>query len=165
MDRDDSDPEDVKIWGYFCVYNYDLEGDVLKTASGGAHPGLFHIKDNKDGTAEVTAFDQTEDGAGYEPSAKKIFGDTAEEIEFTASRNWIRVEDEEKADAVREGFRRRLSADLARSGNAAFVNFTDDLGQRHFCCAAGCTSTDAQKTETKSGTLYLCGEHSQAAGE
>ena len=100
VDRDDSDPEDVKIWGYFCVYNYDLEGDVLKTASGGAHPGLFHIKDNKDGTAEVTAFDQTEDGAGYEPSAKKIFGDKYDALEKISSDDKKR--EETRKDTIKE---------------------------------------------------------------
>ncbi len=85
VDRDDSDPEDVKVWGYFSLWNFDADGDILKTASGGAYPGLFHVKDNKDGTALVTSFDQVADGSDYTPSAKRIFGDRFEKFEKVSS--------------------------------------------------------------------------------
>ena len=72
---DESDPADTKVWGDFWVFNYNCEDDLLKTVSGGAHPGLFHLAKNSDGSYTVTGFDPVEDGSNYEPSAKKIFGD------------------------------------------------------------------------------------------
>ncbi len=67
------DPEDVKIWGDFWVFNYNLSGDTLKTVSGGNHPGLMHLKKTDKGF-EVIGFDAVEDGAGNMESAKRIFG-------------------------------------------------------------------------------------------
>ena len=66
--------DDILVWGDFWVFNYDLDGDTLKTVSGGSHPGLMHIKQTDNGF-EVTSFDQVEDGSKYMPTAKKIFGD------------------------------------------------------------------------------------------
>lgn len=71
---DEKNPEDILVWGDFWVFNYNLSGDTLKTVSGGAHPGLMHIRKTEKGF-EVTAFDQVEDGSRYLPSAKRIFGD------------------------------------------------------------------------------------------
>ena len=70
---DERDTEDIKVWGDFWVFNYNLVGDTLETISGGSHPGLLHIRQTENGF-EVTAFDQVEDGSGYLPTAKKIFG-------------------------------------------------------------------------------------------
>lgn len=100
VDRDDTDPEDVKVWGYFSVWNYDADGDILKMSSGGAYPGLFHVKDNKDGTASVTSFDQVADGSDYTPSAKKIFGDRYEKLEKLSS------DDEAREEARKETIKR-----------------------------------------------------------
>ena len=72
---DESNPDDILVKGCFEIYNYNIDGDTLKTASGGDHSGCLHLKANDDGTYTVTSFDQVEDGAGYEESAKKIFGD------------------------------------------------------------------------------------------
>ncbi len=71
---DERDAEDIKVWGDFWVFNYNLVGDTLECVSGGSHPGLLHIRQTEKGF-EVTAFDQVEDGSGYLPTAKKIFGD------------------------------------------------------------------------------------------
>ncbi|MBR5118508.1 MAG: hypothetical protein IK100_07685 [Muribaculaceae bacterium] len=71
---DDADEQDIKVWGDFWVFNYNIAGDTLKTASGGSHPGLMHLKKAEKGY-EVTAFDQVGDGSQFEPTAKKIFGD------------------------------------------------------------------------------------------
>ena len=71
---DERDTEDIKVWGDFWVFNYNLVGDTLETVSGGSHPGLLHIRQTENGF-EVTAFDQVEDGSRYLPTAKKIFGD------------------------------------------------------------------------------------------
>ena len=71
---DERDTEDIKVWGDFWVFNYNLVGDTLECVSGGSHPGLLHIRQTEKGF-EVTAFDQVEDGSRYLPTAKKIFGD------------------------------------------------------------------------------------------
>ena len=74
ISTDDSNKDDVLVWGDFWVFNYDLSGDTLKTVSGGDHPGLMHLKKTDKGF-EVTDFEQVEDGAGNMESAKRIFGD------------------------------------------------------------------------------------------
>ena len=61
------------VWGDFWVFNYKIAHDTLKTVSGGNHSGLMTLR--KDGNGyTVTSFEQTEDGAGNEASAKRIFG-------------------------------------------------------------------------------------------
>ena len=74
VSTDESNPEDILVWGDFWVFNYALAGDTLKTVSGGDHPGLMHVKKTENGY-EVTSFDAVEDGAGNLESAKSIFGD------------------------------------------------------------------------------------------
>ena len=56
------------------IFWYNLEGDTLKTVSGGNHSGCMTIIE-EGGKLCVTSFEQTTDGAGYLPSAKRIFGD------------------------------------------------------------------------------------------
>ncbi len=66
--------EDDQVWGDFWVYWYETAGDTLKCVSGGNHAGMMTL-DYKDGTFTVTSFVQVTDGAGYTPSAKRIFRD------------------------------------------------------------------------------------------
>lgn len=71
---EEDDEEQARVWGDFWVYNYNIVGDTLKTVSGGNHSGCLYLA--KDGNnLKVTKFEQTEDGAGNEASAKRIFGD------------------------------------------------------------------------------------------
>ena len=74
ISADEGNPDDILVWGDFWVFNYEISGDTLKTASGGNHPGLMHVKKTNDGY-EVTGFDAVVDGAGNLESAKEIFGD------------------------------------------------------------------------------------------
>jgi len=67
-------PEQAKVWGDYWVFNYKIVGDTLKTVSGGNHSGCMDIAKDAD-KLKVTRFEQTEDGAGYEASAKRIFAD------------------------------------------------------------------------------------------
>ncbi len=71
---DESNSEDIRVWGDYWVFLYNLSGDTLKTVSGGSHPGLMHLRKMADGY-EVTAFDAVEDGSNNLPSAKRIFGE------------------------------------------------------------------------------------------
>ena len=71
---DKSDSSDILVWGDWWVFNYNLVGDTLKTISGGNYPGLFHVRKIGD-EYTVISFEQVEDGAGYEASARRIFGE------------------------------------------------------------------------------------------
>lgn len=71
---DESNGDDINVWGDFWVMNYNQVGDTLKMVSGGSHPGLMHIRQTAKGY-EVTAFDQVGDGSLFEKTARKIFGD------------------------------------------------------------------------------------------
>ena len=71
--------DDTDVYGVFEINWYNISGDTLKTVSGGIHAGRLSLS-NEDGTTRVTAFEQTEDGAGNEPSAKRIFGNNYYEI-------------------------------------------------------------------------------------
>ena len=66
-------PSEARLWGDFWVFWYNLEGDTLSTVSGGNHSGCMTLE-NQDGKLKVTSFEQTEDGAGNDPSARHIFG-------------------------------------------------------------------------------------------
>ena len=71
---DESNGEDIKVWGEFWVMNFNQAGDTLKLVSGGSHAGLMHIRQTEKGF-EVTGFDQVADGSLFVKTAKKIFGD------------------------------------------------------------------------------------------
>ena len=71
---DESNADDILVWGDFWVYNYQVIGDLLRTVSGGGHPGLMHVRQTGN-TFEVTRFEGVEDGSRYMESAKRIFGE------------------------------------------------------------------------------------------
>lgn len=62
-----------RVWGDFWIFWYKASADTLQTVSGGNHSGCMTLE-LKDGKPVVTSFEQTEDGAGNEASAKRIFG-------------------------------------------------------------------------------------------
>lgn len=76
---DESNPDDIRVWGDFRVENYNQSGDTLKSVSGGSHPGCMHVKKTDSGF-EVTQFDAVGDGSSYTPTAKAIFGDRYEAL-------------------------------------------------------------------------------------
>ena len=71
---DESNGEDIKVWGEFWVMNFNQVGDTLKMISGGSHAGLMHIRQTEKGYT-VTGFEQVADGSLFAKTAKKIFGD------------------------------------------------------------------------------------------
>mgnify|MGYP002855213548 CR=1 FL=1 len=72
---EDVDTDDIRIWGDFWILNYNLDGEVLKTESGGNYPGLMHLEKISGGGYSVVDFEVVADGSDFIPSAKKIFGD------------------------------------------------------------------------------------------
>lgn len=105
VSMDESNPDDILVWGDFWVFNYELSGDTLKTVSGGSHPGLMHVKKTESGF-EVTSFDAVADGADNLPTAKKIFGDKFEAFSALNS-------DQER----REEKRKQITADYVKKHN------------------------------------------------
>ena len=93
LEEDAADPEDIKVWGNFWIFNYDLEGTTLMMQSGGEAPGLIHLKKTEDGF-EVTSMDRVGDGSNYDPDMERIFGVKKELLEA------IRTADED-LDKVR----------------------------------------------------------------
>ena len=71
--EDDSNKDDMLLYGNFWYFNYDLKGDTLENTSGGSYPGVMHVKSTDDGY-EVTGMDIVADGSDFDESAKKIFG-------------------------------------------------------------------------------------------
>ena len=65
--------KETRVWCDCWIDWYNVSGDTLKTVSGGNHSGCMIVRQNN-GKPVVTAFEQTEDGAGNESSAKRIFG-------------------------------------------------------------------------------------------
>ena len=71
---EDADSPEARLWVDTWVWWYNQVGDTLKTVSGGNHSGCMSLQ-MKHGKPVVTAFEQTEDGARFLPSAKRIFGE------------------------------------------------------------------------------------------
>lgn len=66
--------EDSSVWGDFWVFWYKIEGDTIKTVSGGDHPGMMTLR-YENGQPQVVAFERVEDGSRFMPTAQRIFGD------------------------------------------------------------------------------------------
>lgn len=113
VSTDESNPDDILVWGDFWVFNYELAGDTLKTVSGGDHPGLMHVKKTENGY-EVTNFDAVEDGAGNLESAKSIFGEKYDAF-------WEINSNQEK----REDMRLHFTADYVKKHNLSATMLQD----------------------------------------
>ena len=72
--EEDCETEYAFVWGDFWVFWYNICGDTLKTVSGGNHAGRMTISEEAGDSLYVAAFWQTEDGAGNDASAQRIFG-------------------------------------------------------------------------------------------
>ena len=72
---DESNPDDIQVWGDFWVDNFNVVGDTLMAVSGGSHPGKMHVIKDSEGHLTVTAFEAVGDGNTFLPTAKKIFGE------------------------------------------------------------------------------------------
>lgn len=70
-----TNPDSIKLWGDYWVFNYNIVGDTLKCVSGGSHPGKMVLRTTDNGY-EVIAFEQVADGEDYLESAKRIFGES-----------------------------------------------------------------------------------------
>lgn len=114
IDKDESNADDILVWGDFWVFNYKLSGDTLKTVSGGAHPGLMHVQKTDDGF-KVTGFDAVVDGSGNLESAKKIFGEKFPAYQAVSS-----------DDKKREENRARIVAEYVKENNLSATMYQDE---------------------------------------
>ncbi len=113
--EDESDKNDIKVWGNFWVMNYDLKGDTLENTSGGSYPGLIHIQSIDEAPGyKVTKMEVVADGTDNEPSAKTIFGKYYEDLV--------------KSDADEENFkntRAQIIANYAAANNLDIKAYKD----------------------------------------
>lgn len=114
IEVDESKDDDIKVWGDFWIYNYNLEGETLMTLSGGNYPGLMHLKKNPDGSCSVTSFDQVEDGSNFDSSAKKIFGDKYDRLQEIMS-----------DDKSRDGFRTAMIKNYVEDNGLGVTQYQD----------------------------------------
>lgn len=97
---DDSNPEDVKVFGNFNVDGYTAEGKTLMSQSGAREPAVLHLKKTDNGYTE-TSYVRAADGSdfdesirefckGYEGLADRFF-DNLEEEELNNRRKFVRM--------------------------------------------------------------------------
>ncbi len=113
VEVDESNADDILVWGDFWVFQYNVSGDTLKTVSGGSHPGLMHVRQTES-NFEVTGFDGVEDGASYLPTAKVIFGELFDDFQAVAS-----------DDKKREELRTITIADYVRKHSLPVTMYQD----------------------------------------
>ena len=107
--------EDSCVWGDFWVFWYNIAGDTLKTVSGGSHSGRMTICETAD-SLYVTAFEQTEDGASNDASARRIFG-SYYDIYMNMHSN----------ESVREAVRREQLSEYVQQNNLN-IHYYQDFG-------------------------------------
>ena len=81
----DNAGEEVLLYGDFELDNYKIDGETLKSVSGGRFPGVMHLKQDGPHHYAVTQFDAVEDGSRFEESAKALFGDQYEAFQAVFS--------------------------------------------------------------------------------
>jgi hypothetical protein len=110
---EENDSDDVFVWGDFWVFNYNQNGDVLETVSGGNHPGKIRL-DIAEYGYELREFEQVADGADFEASAKAIFGKYYDAYQAVAS----------DQDA-REEIRRAAIEEFVKEQNLSVTQYKD----------------------------------------
>ena len=105
----------ARVWGDFWIWWYNQEGETLMTVSGGNHSGVMTVI-QQDGKLKVTSFEQTVDGAGFDASARRIFGS-----HYDVYQNMHSNQD------VREAVRREQLGEYVKSHNLN-INYYKDYG-------------------------------------
>ena len=111
--EDDTDKSDIRVYGDFSIYNYDLKDGILQNTSGGSYPGCMHLKMTDEGY-EVTSMDVVADGSDFDESAKKIFGDHYDEF--------MKVNSDDK---LREETRAQIIANYVAANNLDITAYQD----------------------------------------
>lgn len=109
-------PDSIKLWGDYWVFNYNIAGDTLKCVSGGSHPGKIYLR-TTEGGYEVIKFDQVADGSDNLESAKRIFGESLYDQFHAINSN----------EEIRESCRASYIADYVKEHNLP-VKYYQDYG-------------------------------------
>lgn len=115
--KDESNPDDVVIYGDFWIENYSIKDKTLTCESGGNYPGVMHVR--KDGDKYVVSnFDVVADGADFEKSAKELFGDHYD--------TFVQNHSDEN---VRDAIRRQTISDYVTLNNLKVTKYQDKGGE------------------------------------
>lgn len=71
---DDSDKNDIKVYGDFTIYGYIMNGTIFDMKNGGSFPGCYHLKE-ENGNVTFVKSEMAEDGSNNYESLVKICGD------------------------------------------------------------------------------------------
>ena len=115
VSTEEESTDQARVWGDFWVLWYNTAGDTLKTVSGGNHSGCMTVQKQGD-KLTITSFEQTEDGAGNEASAKRIFG-----------KNYDVYQNMHSNEDVREAVRKEQLKEYVRQHNLN-VHYYQDYG-------------------------------------
>ena len=74
---DDTNKDDIKVYGDFYIFGYNLDGTVFVNKNGGSFPGCYHLKDDN-GVISVVSKEIAEDGSKFMSSLTKICGNDEE---------------------------------------------------------------------------------------
>ena len=74
---DDSNKSDIKVYGNFYIYGYNMDGTIFNCKNGGSFPGCYHLKE-KDGKVSFVSKEIAEDGSNNYSSLLKICGNDEE---------------------------------------------------------------------------------------
>ena len=70
---DDSDKNDIKVYGDFAIYGYIMNGTIFDNKNGGSFPGCYHLKE-ENGNVTFVKKEIAEDGSNNYSSLVKICG-------------------------------------------------------------------------------------------
>lgn len=96
---DDSNKEDIKVFGDFYIYGYTLDGSIFVNKNGGSFPGCYHLKDDN-GVISVLNKEIAEDGSSFTSSLNKICGNDEELAKQVAAASSGKDEVEKRVEYV-----------------------------------------------------------------
>ncbi|MBR1454564.1 MAG: hypothetical protein IJ593_07990 [Lachnospiraceae bacterium] len=70
---DDSDKDDIKVYGDFYINGYTMNGTIFMFKCGGSYPGCYHLKE-EDGKVVYLNQEIAEDGSRFDSSLRRICG-------------------------------------------------------------------------------------------
>ncbi len=113
IDKIENEDGTVDVTGDFWVDNYTIEGDTLMNQSGGNFAGKLHIVMEGD-AYKVDSFEAVGDGSEFEPTAKKIFGDSYDKF--------MEINGDQEA---REALRTETVANFVKANNLEVTQYQD----------------------------------------
>ena len=99
---DDSDPNDVRVYGCYWVYSYYIMDKTLVMTSGGDYSGVMHLAKKEDGTYVVTQQDEIADGESFKESAMQLYGNYYDQFESLESDSLEDIWEKAISDYVKE---------------------------------------------------------------